>query len=84
MEDAMESLCGTIHCEYFKNFDISDVYDETLFSVGRNYLMSNNMQAFPYKCILRHLHLREANHTIVGVSLEAMATDERGWIPTTE
>lgn len=78
MEDTMESLCGMIHCEYFKNFHISDIYDKIFFSVGRNYLMSNNMQAFLYECILRHLSLKEANYTILGVSLEAIATDERG------
>lgn len=54
-----------------------------LFSVGRSYLISNNMQAFLYRCILSYLNFREANYTVWGESLEAPAMNEHGYTPTT-
>lgn len=45
--------------------------------------MSNNMQAFLYKCILRHPNFRKAHYTALGASLEAPTMNECSYIPTT-
>lgn len=45
--------------------------------------MSNYMQAFLYKCILRFPNFREANYTTLGVSLGATAMNESGYIHIT-
>lgn len=76
MDDTLEPLCGTTRCDYFLNFYIPDIENETLFSLDRSYLMPNHMKVFLYEGRLRCPHLSEANYTILGVSLKATAMNE--------
>lgn len=75
------------HCVVWHIVKKSETFIFLTFKIRHYFLwagvMSNNMQAFLYKYILRYPKFREANHTTLGVSLEAPTVSKSGYAHTT-